>query len=708
MKNRHLLKIVSFLIIAVWLFYGLNWFLQPVWLDWNNYDTIHGFYKEPENTIETLFLGASTAVNAFTPMELYEDYGICAYNLGTEQQPMLTSYYWLEEAYRFHSETLKNVVLECSMLRRTPQIAFYQKTIDHMKFSSIKYHAVKDYTEDFHEMLLYLVPIFSYHKRWASITDVDFEIINYKIKDYVRGYNFVTERYFNSEKYKESIISSYILDQEAEPAKFHQESLQYLEKIVNFCKEKGIRLILMKTPNINWSSSNHNAAAELAKNYKLDFLDFNFEPLSLEIDYNILDIADIDGHMNYYGASKLTSWFGKYLSEQCNVTDVRGNPKYSYMEKQLKNYYEQVLHFAKLNMLEDPCDYLLLAMEHKDYAIFIIGKDDSASSLREDQREGFASAGLEKLSVLGYRSSYLAVIENGMVLYELSDSLEIEKELSTEEQIESKIEEKELKVTPISYKGQLKNGSIYTLSSGGTMNGNVASCMIGGKEYAQNSRGLNIVIYDIKNDKLVDSVNFDTCASSIRDNVNMEVLLEKAQEEGKNYNELSKNLKNLYLYNYKSETLHSTELLKSLIKEDGLWDYLSAYWNQENRIIFLSAMDEAAGSFSEAARLTFEENGLHELAALGYRDSYLAVINNGQVLYERKDHGEIPIETKGVNYKMISGGMESGNVSSIQINNTEYSLKTRGINVVIYDTLLNEVVDKASFDTCAIPVHIDN
>ena len=101
-------RVIAFATIALLLVTYLGKLFQPVWLDWNNYNTLHGFYEEPENTIETVFLGSSVMINGISPMVLYEDYGMCSYNLRTEQQPMLISYYWLEEAYKHHSQTMKN------------------------------------------------------------------------------------------------------------------------------------------------------------------------------------------------------------------------------------------------------------------------------------------------------------------------------------------------------------------------------------------------------------------------------------------------------------------------------------------------------------------------------------------------------------------------------------------------------------------------
>ena len=123
--KKNIIKITCFTLLGAIAIATLNFFFQPIWKDWNNYSTIYGFYEEPQNTIETIFLGSSVTINGITPMELYENNGVCAYNLGTEQQPLLASYYWLLEADRLHNETLKTVVLDTSMLRRTPDRAYY-------------------------------------------------------------------------------------------------------------------------------------------------------------------------------------------------------------------------------------------------------------------------------------------------------------------------------------------------------------------------------------------------------------------------------------------------------------------------------------------------------------------------------------------------------------------------------------------------------
>lgn len=56
-------RVIAFATIALLLVTYLGKLFQPVWLDWNNYNTLYGFYEEPENTIETVFLGSSVLIN---------------------------------------------------------------------------------------------------------------------------------------------------------------------------------------------------------------------------------------------------------------------------------------------------------------------------------------------------------------------------------------------------------------------------------------------------------------------------------------------------------------------------------------------------------------------------------------------------------------------------------------------------------------------
>lgn len=82
--------------------------------------------------------------------------------------------------------------------------------------------------------------------------------------------------------------------------------------------------------------------------------------------------------------------------------------------------------------------------------------------------------------------------------------------------------------------------------------------------------------------------------------------------------------------------------------------------------------------------------------------SYVGVISNGNIL-EDKLGKEIEISWSGTvngNYiEILSQGWRVGDNGSIRINGEEYMLpEQRGLGIVVYDTLLNKVIDSVTFD----------
>lgn len=578
-----------FIGLGIVMLLGLNYLLQPTWMGWNNYDTIHGFYEEPENTIETVFLGASTTVNGYIPMELYENYGLCTYNLGTEQQPMLASYYWLEEVNRLHNDSLKNVVLDVTMLRRIPQDAFYQKALDGMRFSDIKVKALSDFRQGLDDVLLYMFPVIAYHSRWSSLEKSDFEKIYYKINHGTRGYNFAVDNLLEQEDASDIALPVYYVKNETSIAELNKESLYYLKKIMDLCNENNLKLVLVKTPGIGvWNDAEHNAVERVAEENQLYFADFNYDPLYSQIGYNQATDSVDSNHLNYYGARKLTDWFGHFLVEECNGTDIRGDVRYAFMEQESVEYHTYVSRVLELRDSRNITDYLSAAIKNENNVILITVRDDAAGCLSEEQKEYFNAVGLEELATIEFRDSYIGVIEDGRVVYEqvdhLSDHAEVmlEHEKENVNQLENlTLERNEKKVDlAISYSFVIGGETNVSLQSGGSYLGNISSCKIGKKEYSPARRGLNIVVYDRKRKQVLDQVVFDTCVETQGYSRNFELELQTAEQEQTSLEELPEALQELVLYNKKCEAKKQAVDLKSEI-HDTIIDFLKEYFDRE-------------------------------------------------------------------------------------------------------------------------------
>lgn len=622
MSIKHVGKIALFLAGLLFCLSYLNQLFKPSWYEWNNYDTINGFYKEPHDSIETLFLGTSVVVSGISPMELYDAYGICSYNLGTEGQPMLASYYWLEEAYRLHSGSLRTVVLDISSLRRSSDLSFYRKAIDGMKLSPVKIRAVQAYVDDPSEVLSYLLPLSSYHTRWNSLTTQDFVSSEYIAKDYLRGYYFRSDLALENDPNILDYIPTYTVDTSAAQTQFDTKSLYYLKQTIDFCQEHSLQLVLIKAPMVgHWSSANHNAAQAIADDYGLEFLDFTFDPLLSEIDYNpATDSFDV-AHMNYYGAKKLSLWLGQYLVDHCGATDVRGMPHYAYLEQQLQDYRENVSDYISLIALTDPVDYISQLCQNEDYTIFIMAKDDASSALTEEQRAAFRELGLEKLSELGFRDSYLGIIDAGTVLYDqnqapVSDVAPISTANEKINDLEA-ITPEDFNVTneatssSLYFSGTLRDGAIYSIESGGFSDGNIASCVIENQQYASNLRGLNIVAYNNNSHQIVDSAIFDTCNFNLRESGDKLLALETALEEGTNYQQLSSELQTLYLYNILCDISRSNPSSGA-----SMLDFIEQFNQNDDIVLVFSSTAADEFSLDESTRAMLAQAGLIDESVL--------------------------------------------------------------------------------------------
>lgn len=688
-KIKKVLKGTGFAIITFILVLTIGNFFQPLWLKWNNFYTQKGFYEEPKNSVETVFLGPSTILSAVNPTLLYEEYGICSYNLASEMQPVSASYYWAKEAYRLHKRTLKNIVFSVSELRGTLNEKAFHKGIDNMKLSQVKFEAFYDFYDGDIEKTLTegIFSLGSYHTRWQDISEDDFNKLSFDKVNGTRGYYCTPTVWIGSDQ--TSNIKNVILDESAEKAELNEDSLSYFNKLVGFCREKEINLILIKTPAENWDSSLHNAVAGVAEECGLPFYDFNFAPLFDELDFiDAFDCADKGTHMNFYGASKFSRYIGKILTENCDVTDVRNDPGYSYLEEHVKKFDDVYTRKMNLQQTRDAADYIVSSV-YEGSSVFITVKDAAAKSFTASQREKVKALGLIKLSEISSSDSYIGVIENGKVVYE-----EIKAASDTENN------------KPLEYSGSTSDRTEYALVSGGHEHGNTSSCKIDGEEQSKNYRGLNITVYDNSYHTVIDSARFDTYLleeRSVYDPDSVEIIKNgKATEEMMADTYFSKVVER---YNAIEEKRTAEKKLMS-VKNNYIFDFLDSYRYNENVIIVLAAKDEISQSLTAESRKALKSYGLSVLSEIGFREPYVCVIDGENIVYEKKGTSsqEITYENDGLIVK--SSGFDAGNTVSVIFGNEECSTGRRGINAVVYDTKESKVLESVFFDTYSKPVRI--
>lgn len=359
-----------------------NYVFHPLWLEWNNFYTHKSFYAQPKNTIQLLSLGTSITVRGMMPTQLYEKYGICAYNYATEQQPFLSSYFLLQEVYKHHPDSLKIVVMDCWAIVYEAHEAFYKKSIDPLRFSKNKIMAAREIAlknKNHFDFFSYLFTLLAYHERYKNLTDKDFIKFKEPKKNYRRGYEPSLGMKINSWQPEQPVYLPFRENLNSSEAAFNEWSLKYFKEIANFCEQKNIKFVVYKSPDQNWNQNHHAAMKRLAGEMNIPFLDMNVQDNFLESEFDFaINMAD-PNHPNFLGAEKITNYVGKFIMENFPIENISSDEKYDFLQDDLEMFKNENVSILQLksdeqNLIEqkiiDAEKYLLWKQKYDSEMIF--------------------------------------------------------------------------------------------------------------------------------------------------------------------------------------------------------------------------------------------------------------------------------------------------------------------------------------------------
>ena len=178
------MKVLLFLILLFIVVLKLGDYVKPEWNDdWINTAVVQDFYTLPKNSIDVLAIGSSQLIKGFSSMELYKNYGISGYGIGTEQQSYMNSLAFMKESLKTQNE--KVIFFETKMaFEETPEPQ-NRKGIDNMKLSMNKIDLIwkdskqRGSVENFFSLLF---PITRFHSRWNEIIHANDYIMDQAIR----------------------------------------------------------------------------------------------------------------------------------------------------------------------------------------------------------------------------------------------------------------------------------------------------------------------------------------------------------------------------------------------------------------------------------------------------------------------------------------------------------------------------------------------
>lgn len=367
MSKRFLFKFILFALIFLCVSFFLSLFIIN---DLNTYTRIlmHEFYSQ--KNIDVLFCGASHVSHGINPVVMDKTLGLETFNSGTPSQGLDGTYILLREAERLYN--LKDVFVELDFATATTTpysksepsksnflVSHYLKNpkakLEYMLYSTSPKYYLNSILPIGKEKLINLNPLSVFAMFKSRLTGEYFKY-GYKKSDSVyAGKGCVLD--------DEMVQQGTLWSEPVNPipvASIDNEWKETIIKIIEFCKEKKIKLVFYQNPSTDFYLAEKQTYDDyialirsVISEYNVPYYDFSLlKPEYLELQDS--DFFD-DNHLNKYGIDKFTSLFCRfYISTE--------------QEKE-KMFYSSL---AEKHSVQSPRIYGLIIDENKDEGFFTV------------------------------------------------------------------------------------------------------------------------------------------------------------------------------------------------------------------------------------------------------------------------------------------------------------------------------------------------
>jgi hypothetical protein len=341
MKNyKKAARISITVIVVVIILYLLSKLLVPKYVD----GIVEGalvaeYYEEQRKDFDVVFVGDCEVYENFSPIKLWEEYGINSYIRGSAEQYIWQSYYLIEDTLRYEKPKVVVFNIQSLQFNESQSEAYNRMTLEGMKWSMSKVKSIKaSMTEDEH-FIEYVFPLLRYHTRWSELTTDDIRYMFNTKKISHNGYYMRVDVKPVANVPTGRMLSDY---------SFGDNAWNYLDKMVELCKENDIELILIKAPSLypywypQWDEQVKEYALDKGLTY-INFLDIQDET---GIDYNT-DTYDAGLHMNLSGAEKLSVYLGNYIVNNIDLPDHSDDIQLQRLWDEKISFYNKEIEYQK-------------------------------------------------------------------------------------------------------------------------------------------------------------------------------------------------------------------------------------------------------------------------------------------------------------------------------------------------------------------------
>ena len=339
-RNRQLalftVKAVCFILLSASILVYAQYVLTP------KYDygicSMSNLYAQPENSVDVLVVGSSLTYAGVNTNELWNRYGIAAYDLCSAEQPFWVSYYQIREALKTQRPRL--IILDA---KPASYFADYSKpgrivlSTYGIKGLDNRLGAIFACVEDRKEAWQYVMGISPVHGNYANVEASDFV---FPPDNGGRGSNW--KGFIEMNETVSFAASSFAWTDAEKPINRREE--EYVRKIMELAQEEGISLLLLSVPYMDYATDHpyYNTLWRIAGEYGVEGINFN-HPSLRSLMNNSYDFADRQ-HLNVRGSEVFSRRLGYELKKRFDLPDRRGDPAYASYDACLTAWKQKNTH----------------------------------------------------------------------------------------------------------------------------------------------------------------------------------------------------------------------------------------------------------------------------------------------------------------------------------------------------------------------------
>lgn len=291
-----------------------------------NHNTVRlrGFYEEPENSLDVVFIGASDIFTGFSPVYAYDQFGYTSYMYAINGCPGSLYSYFLNEVLSRQDPQL--IVVEVHgylheddyLEREAPRRYFAEST----PWSANKVKAILNF-EGEKSKLSYFIPFAKYHGEWKNISEIE---ENRRYRKEIFGHPTILKGSTTTLR-NEPLIPDYEVQNDYSKRDLDEKTYETLMEFIRICKQQDLKnVVFVRFPHPIKETEDYekfqraNTLEQIVTEQGFRFINLERKVEDIGIDY-VKDYYDRD-HLNLVGQKKLTKYLGGLIREEY-ITEPR-------------------------------------------------------------------------------------------------------------------------------------------------------------------------------------------------------------------------------------------------------------------------------------------------------------------------------------------------------------------------------------------------